>query len=153
MGKLLRIRVILFILLSIPVTLQASGGPPSGMRLPDAEYDNAVAEIKLGHFEIAISALEKVIDRRSDDADAYNWLGYAQRKLRRYGPAEKNYLEALKLDKNHRGAREYLGELYVETGLLDKARQQLAALERLCPDGCEERRDLQKALDSGTTSH
>ena len=44
------------------------------------------------------------------------------------------------------GAREYLGELYVETGDLPKARDQLAVLEKLCPQGCEEREDLEQAI-------
>jgi hypothetical protein len=35
----------------------------------------------------------------------------------------------------------------VETGqLLPKAREHLAVLERLCPQGCEEREDLEKAI-------
>jgi protein involved in temperature-dependent protein secretion len=46
------------------------------------------------------------------------------------------------------GAREYLGELYVETGDLSKAREQLVVLTKLCPQGCEEREDLEKALAS-----
>lgn len=131
----------------------ASGGPPSGLRLPDAEYDNAVAEIKLGHYEVAISSLEAVIDRRPDDADAHNWLGYSLRKLKRYDVAEKHYLEALKLDPKHIGAHEYLGELYVETKRLDLAKQQLSALEKLCPNGCEEREDLERAIEKGTASY
>jgi len=35
----------------------------------------------------------------------------------------------------------------VETGqLLPKAREHLAVLERLCPQACEEREDLEKAI-------
>ena len=47
---------------------------------------------------------------------------------------------------DHRAAREYLGELYVETGDMPHARAQLAELTRLCPAGCEERDDLQRAI-------
>ncbi len=56
------------------------------------------------------------------------------------------YTKALALDPDHKGAREYLGELYVETGQLDKAKEQLVVLTRLCPTGCEELEDLQKAI-------
>jgi len=41
----------------------------------------------------------------------------------------------------------------VETGqLLPKAREHLAVLERLCPQGCEEREDLKKA-NRGSPGH
>ena len=53
-------------------------------------------------------------------------------------------------DADHKGAHEYLGELYVETGDLASAREQLAVLTRLCPQGCEERKDLEEALASAT---
>ena len=47
---------------------------------------------------------------------------------------------------DHKAAREYLGELYVETGHMEKAKEQLAVLTKLCPGGCDEREDLQKAI-------
>jgi hypothetical protein len=47
------------------------------------------------------------------------------------------------------GAQEYLGELYVETGQMDKAKIMLASLTKLCPQGCEEREDLEKAIAAG----
>ena len=56
------------------------------------------------------------------------------------------YFKALDLDPDHTSAREYLGELYVKLGQIDKAREQLARLERLCPQGCEERDDLAAAI-------
>ena len=72
--------------------------------------------------------------------------GFSQRKLGDYENGLKNYLKALELDPNHKGAHEYLGQLYVETGKMEKAREHLVILERLCPKGCEERSDLSKAI-------
>jgi cytochrome c-type biogenesis protein CcmH/NrfG len=46
-------------------------------------------------------------------------------------------------------AREYLGELYVETGETAKAREHLGLLQKLCPQGCEELEDLEKAIAQG----
>ena len=43
------------------------------------------------------------------------------------------YTKALDLQPDHKAAREYLGELYVETGNMAKAKEQLAALAKLCP--------------------
>ena len=75
-------------------------------------------------------------------------MGFSLRKTGDYTTALTFYKKALDFDADHKGAREYLGELYVETGDLSKAREQLAVLARLCPQGCEEREDLEKALAS-----
>jgi tetratricopeptide (TPR) repeat protein len=75
-------------------------------------------------------------------------MGFTLRKTGDYTTALTYYRKALDFDANHKGAREYLGELYVETGDLSKAREQLAVLEKLCPQGCEEREDLENVLAS-----
>jgi tetratricopeptide (TPR) repeat protein len=79
-------------------------------------------------------------------ADVYSLTGVRLRKTGDYATALTFYRKALDFDANHMGAREYPGELYVETGDLSKAREQLAILTKLCPQGCEEREDLEKAL-------
>jgi Flp pilus assembly protein TadD len=83
--------------------------------------------------------------------DVYNLLGFTLRKTGDYKTALTYYTKALELKPDHKAAREYLGELYVETGDMDKAKEQLASLEKLCPAGCEERADLQKAIDTKVT--
>ncbi len=72
--------------------------------------------------------------------------GFSHRKLGRFETARAFYRKALKLDPNHRGAREYLGELYLTLGDIKKAERELAALEDLCIFGCEEFTDLEKAV-------
>jgi len=59
----------------------------------------------------------------------------------------KHYQEALRLDPKHRGAHEYIGEAYVMVGNLAKAKEHLAALNKLCFFSCEEYRDLKKAIE------
>jgi len=49
---------------------------------------------------------------------------------------------ALDVAPNHKGANEYLGELYVETGEMNKAKVQLAKLEEICSFGCIEENEL-----------
>ena len=49
------------------------------------------------------------------------------RHNRRYPEAIFNYKEALRIDPNHRGAHEYLGQAYVQTKQLDKAKEKLIA--------------------------
>jgi Flp pilus assembly protein TadD len=75
-------------------------------------------------------------------ADVYNLLGYSLRNLGDYGQAKTYYAKALDFDPGHKGAHEYLGELYLKTGEMDKAKAMLAKLEKLCPTGCEELADL-----------
>ena len=104
------------------------------------------ASIKAKDFKAALADLNGMIDRNVQHADVYNLYGFSLRKTGDYAKALTFYKKALDFDANHKGAHEYLGELYVETGQLPKAREHLAILERLCPQGCEEREDLAKAI-------
>jgi hypothetical protein len=49
---------------------------------------------------------------------------------------------ALKIDPNHLGANEYLGELYLKLKQPAKANAQLAKLEQICGTNCAEYKDL-----------
>jgi Flp pilus assembly protein TadD len=109
------------------------------------------ANIRTKDFKTALSQLNDMIDKGYQHADVYNLLGFSLRKTGNYGKALTFYKKALDFDANHKGAHEYLGELYVETGKLPKAREHLAILERLCPNGCEEREDLAKAIGDAST--
>jgi tetratricopeptide (TPR) repeat protein len=73
-------------------------------------------------------------------------MGFSLRKIGDYKQALTFYNKALDFDAVHKGAHEYLGELYVETGQVDKAKEQLAVLSKICPAGCEELTDLQHAI-------
>lgn len=107
------------------------------------------AMIKTKNFAAARDELFRLADTHQH-ADVYNLLGFSLRKTGDYTQALTYYKKALDFDPDHRGAREYLGELYVETKQLEKAKEQLAVLVRLCPSGCEEREDLEKAMrDAG----
>jgi len=53
---------------------------------------------------------------------------------------------ALAIDPDHKGANEYLGELYVETGRMELARKHLATLDKICTFGCEEYDDLKATI-------
>ena len=80
------------------------------------------------------------------NADAWNYIGFSQRKLEQYDKALAAYNKALAINPKHRGAREYLGELYLMTGDLAKAEAQLRKLDSICSFGCEEYDDLKAAI-------
>ncbi|MET3756808.1 tetratricopeptide repeat protein [Rhizobium binae] len=82
----------------------------------------------------------------NQQADIYNLMGYTLRKTGDYRTSLTYYTKALELRPDHKAAREYLGELYVETDEMAKAKEQVASLKQLCPSGCEELEDLQKAI-------
>ncbi len=114
---------------------------------PNMEAGRKALEAKdskaaVGHFTKAVEAEPK-------NADAHSMLGYSYRKEGIFDKSMESYQRALKLDGNHKGAHEYLGELYLEMNQLDNAEKQLAALKRACPwlGKCEEYEDLKKAVD------
>jgi Flp pilus assembly protein TadD len=105
------------------------------------------AKIKVKDFRGALADLTTLADTHQHP-DVYTLMGFNLRKTGDFANALTFYKKALDFDANHKGAREYLGELYVETGQLRNAREQLAALAKLCPQGCEEREDLERAISA-----
>lgn len=73
-------------------------------------------------------------------------MGFSLRRTGDFKQSLVHYRKALDLDPNHKSALEYLGELYVETKQIDKAKEIVARLKKLCPKGCEELEDLGKAI-------
>ncbi len=126
----------------------AGGDDDEGSSRIDPNYAAAVEKIEAGDYEAAIALLQSVADTDPDNADAFNYLGYANRKLQRYSVALEHYQRALAIDARHRGAHEYVGELYLETGDLEKAEEHLAALDRICFFGCEEYDELKELVEA-----
>jgi Flp pilus assembly protein TadD len=103
------------------------------------------AKIKAKDFKGALAELTPMLATHQD-ADVYNLMGFSLRKTGDYKQAYTFYRKALEFDPAHKGALEYLGELYVETGQIDKAKENVALLKMLCPGGCEELEDLEEAI-------
>ena len=110
------------------------------------------AKIKAKDYAAALAELRDIVEDIKQ-ADVYNLLGFTLRKTGDFKTSLTYYTKALELEPDHKAAREYLGELYVETGNMEKAKEQLAVLNRLCPGGCEEREDLQKAINANLASN
>ena len=84
------------------------------------------------------SAYQKLLEANkieSRNPDILNYLGFTTRKLGDYEGGEKYYLQGLALEPNHIGINEYLGELYIQTNRMDKAKARLAVLKNC---NCEE---------------
>ncbi|MGR9465005.1 tetratricopeptide repeat protein [Rhizobium leguminosarum] len=103
------------------------------------------AKIDAKDYASALAELRGLAED-NQQADVYNLMGYTLRKTGDYRTSLTYYTKALELQPDHRAAREYLGELYVETGEMAKAEEQVSSLKQLCPSGCEELEDLQEVI-------
>lgn len=112
----------------------------------DARYGAAVRLINQGLYGEAITELYASQAIIGPHPDILNYLGYAHRKAGDFDAAKSFYAAALALDPDHLGANEYLGELYLELGQVERAKAQLARLDALCDFGCPEREDLARLI-------
>jgi cytochrome c-type biogenesis protein CcmH/NrfG len=122
----------------------------SGADAPD--LTSVRAKLAAKDYTAALTELRDLAED-TQQADVYNLMGFALRKTGDFKTSLSYYTKALELQPDHKAAREYLGELYVETGNMTKAKEQLDALAKLCPGGCEEREDLQKAISAKSASN
>ena len=92
----------------------------------------------------AIKYLEQSNQVEPGKPNTLNYLGFALRKTGNFEDAEKFYLEGLKIEPEHVGINEYLGELYISTNRLDKAKERLKILETC---NCEEYSELKNLIN------
>ena len=143
----------------------ALGGAPISSLSPDKSllfastatgdhvYLDAVSLINQGRYEAAITALNTAQKSFGPHPDILTYLGFANRKLKRYDVAESYYRAALTAAPGHRGATEYYGELMVERGDLAGARTKLAQLDDQCRFGCAEAEELRHWVIIGHSPH
>jgi tetratricopeptide (TPR) repeat protein len=93
-------------------------------------YDYGKSLAKAGEYELAISTLKLAPDQ--NDPRLLNYLGYSNRKLGRMDEALGYYHAAIAQNPDFSLVREYLGEAYIQLGMLEKAREQLTEIERIC---------------------
>ena len=92
----------------------------------------------------ALEKLEQAYKTDRNNPDILNYLGFTLRKTGKLEEAEKYYLAGLKIKPEHNGINEYLGELYVNTGRLELAKERLAVLKNC---NCEEYSELKERIE------
>jgi tetratricopeptide (TPR) repeat protein len=112
----------------------------------DATYVLAVGLINEGRYAEAIGQLEAGLWSAGPNPDLLTYLGFANRKLKRYDTAKAWYEGALAIAPNHLGALEYYGELKLEMGDVAGAKAHLARLDKLCGFGCQQADELRQWL-------
>jgi len=125
------------------------GGLSSGRSSYD-DYSVALRLIKHQQYADAIPHLNLALADKPHSADILNYLGYTHRMVGDYAASLEYYKRALAIDPNHKGAHEYLGELYLQMNDLASAQAELTTLASLCPSGCDERDVLTKAIAAYT---
>ena len=152
--------VLLFVLIISPAFSAGSSGGSSGggEEKPITQYQVAEKMIKKAkkfekknkidkaqkHYKKAIGHLLKHNKKFPSDADTLNYLGFAHRKVGDYKNAEIYYSMGLALDPKHVGINEYMGELFVVTNRLDKAKERLAVLKDC---NCKEYKELKLVIE------
>ena len=139
------------VLLSSPGTWAADTAPDLGpAAAPKLDrMARGRAAIKAADWKKAINELSAAVKEKPGNADAHNLLAYSFRKQATpdLPKAFEHYNTALKLNPNHKGAHEYIGEAYLMDGKPTKAEEHLARLKTICGvSACEERDDLAKSL-------
>ena len=135
-----------------PALLPAPAFAVDNMSSTDApDLTSVRAKIKAQNYAAALTELRDLAED-VQQPDVYNLLGFTLRKTGDFKTSLTYYTKALELQPDHKAAREYLGELYVETGNMEKAKEELAILG-VVVGGREEREDLQKVISAKSASN
>jgi tetratricopeptide (TPR) repeat protein len=141
------LRLLAFVLvLAFPPSAFAMGTTTAPGSIANLDYVAAEKLIKEWKYAEAIPLLQQVVKADPDNADAYNQLGYAHRKLNKLPDARGFYAKALELNPEHKGALEYQGEMFLMLDDWKSAETNLGKLDKICFFGCEEYTGLKKAI-------
>ena len=99
-------------------------------------------------YSQAFDKFEKAHKSDKKNPDVLNYMGFTSRKVGNFEKAEKFYLKGLSIKPDHNGINEYLGELYVQTNRIDKAKERLEALKNC---NCDEFGELELIIKTRGT--
>lgn len=137
------------LLTALPALAVDTGGAAPVQAMSVDHLAKARQAVAAKDWNVAQRELAVAVKEQPGNADVHNLLGYTYRK--RASPdmakAYEHYGLALKIDPNHKGAHEYIGEAYLQDKRLPDAEVHLAALQKICGGtACEEYQDLAKAI-------
>ena len=119
---------------------------------PD-DFTLALRAMHRSDYDTAIPYLENALRKRPQSAEIMNDLGLSNRMVGKYHASHDWLEKALALDPDHRKAHENLGELGLAMNDSAAAQAQLNELVRLCPDSCDERDMLTRAIADYQAAH
>ncbi|WP_341898889.1 tetratricopeptide repeat protein [Ferrovibrio terrae] len=131
------------LMLGMAPAMAAGGSDPTPAAKPvDPNFTEGKKAIDAKDWAKAIPLFEQVVAKDAQNADAFNWLGYAFRNQGNYDQSFAHYTKALAIQPGHRGAHEYIGEAYLKVNNLQKAEEHLKRLDSICTFGCAEYTEL-----------
>ena len=143
-----------FLFLSIFLFSPAfSAGSKSSDDKPDKptysrDYYKAIKLIRSESFDEALIILENIVQRKPNDANIHNYMGFSFRKKGMLEKSAYHYERALDIDPRHLGALEYQGELYILLGNIEKAKENLEKIDDICWNECTEMKELKEAIQA-----
>ena len=124
----------------------ASSESSSSSIMKSTDYYLAKDLIEKGKFNEAIKILKDLEKETSKDADIHNYLGFSFRKMGNLDLAAIHYDRALALNPKHKGALEYQGEMFLKINQVEKAKENLKKLDKICFLGCKEMDKLELSI-------
>ena len=150
--RIINTTILFFVLTAYSYSAATSSGSKK------SNYDQAYKLIKVAkkyeskgkdkkakkRYERALKLLVKANKEKPNQPDTLNYLGFTSRKLGDFKKGEEYYLLGLKIDPNHNGINEYLGELYFVTDRINLAKERLSILKSC---NCKEYKDLKEIIE------
>jgi tetratricopeptide (TPR) repeat protein len=134
--------------MSLTVAVAQAEAPETSPLDANPDFKAARQSIAAGRHADAVPFLAAVLREHPADPDALSLMGFSLRKSGKRQDALTYYMKALSIEPRHLGANEYLGELYVEVGDIERAKERLAVLEGACGKDCEQARDVAEAIEA-----
>ena len=138
--------ILALICVTLSLPSHGDGGGGGGPTKGSSEDKHAVKAIKKEDYSSAADLLQNVVAEKPGNANAWNYLGFSLRNLQQFDDALAAYEKALQINPKHKGALEYLGELFLMTDQPEMARAQLEKLDDACFLSCKELRMLRKRI-------
>ena len=125
----------------------SGGGEYSGSTGYDKELKRILFEIeKNENYQGALKDLEIYVYENPQNANGWNLIGFASRKLGKFDDAELYYNTGLEIEPRHDDILAYQGELYLQTDRYEMALENLAILTDICIFNCSEKIELAEAI-------
>ena len=125
----------------------SSSSYSNSMSAPEDPFAKAYQLIAGKKYAEAYKEL-KSVDAPNKSDDLNNLLGFTARKSGNLEAAAKYYDKALEINPKHVGALQYQGELFITLGKIEKAKQNLEKIGKLCwLFSCNEEKLLEAAIE------
>ena len=130
-----------------PAHFDGSSSFNDGSAGPENRFIEVNRLIKTKFYREAHNKLKNMQMKNTDEANRLSLLGFTASKYGDLATAEYYYNQALILHPRHAGALGFQGELFIQLGELEKAKENLSKLDRICWLPCSAERTLKKALE------